>query len=208
MMERTLRCFVKLILAWIFFTVEIEAFSATADVQVTNVESLPDWWALADVRYDEWIRDEGGTTSRQAFRASTFDIYQEERPDSLLFLAKQKASYVVGAAELSPYEVKGAMPPESPLVALYVTDVVTSRQYRRQGIARRMMECLEEYSISDGKTTHLVLNVKEDNVPATGFYKSLGYESPSSEFLEYFNPERLNENAGTEGQLLMQKSLR
>ena len=141
-------------------------------VRIQKVESDDDWNALADIRFNEWIAQkndhQGGTTkmtSRNAFRSATREIYNEERPRSILFLAKKRRRrrpaaslrdpdngkekddeevVVVGAAELSPYEVEMALCPGSAISALYVTDVVTDSQFRRQGIARAMMQEMED----------------------------------------------------------------
>jgi ribosomal protein S18 acetylase RimI-like enzyme len=175
---------------------------------VTQVETLHDWLDLADIRYDEWILAEQGnskpvSTSRQAFRAATLDIYRQERPLSTLFLAKQETA-VVGAAELSPYELHGV----TPFDALYVTDVVTKRDYRRQGIARNMMKCIEDHASSiHPSVIRLILNVKHDNLAAIQFYQQLGYSSPSEESMNQWDPQKLNENAGTHGQMVMEKCL-
>lgn len=71
------------------------------DVVITRVETEQDWIAFADLRYDEWILNSdklqpldplstpSTTPSRQAFRLATREIYMEERPRSILILAKQ-----------------------------------------------------------------------------------------------------------------------
>jgi GNAT superfamily N-acetyltransferase len=188
--------------------------SHTPAVSVTPVETEQDWIAFADLRYDEWInnnnnKENGGTTgtSRAAFRCATRDIYLEERPRSCLVLAKYQ-TVVVGAAEMSPYEVEAGLNrlPNGSFSAWYVTDVVTAARYRRQGIARRMMDQLETRAIQSG-TTHLVLNVKRDNLSALRLYQQLGYDTPSSELLEFLDISKLEKEAGTEGQLLLEKKL-
>lgn len=224
----------------------VEGFSAISSpspnaavrrVQLVETEEQ-DWNALADIRYDEWIlEDDGGNggTSRQAFRAATRDIYKEERPRSLLFLAKQERpqqsghgthvqELVVGAAEMSPYEVEVAQSADAPFSALYVTDVVTDSKFRRQGIARMLMQQMEEHAaaaavmtttttttvggeVTGQSSRHLVLNVARDNDPAIRFYGSLGYHVPSLEFLEHLNVQALEDAAGTQGQLLLEKKI-
>jgi ribosomal protein S18 acetylase RimI-like enzyme len=96
--------------------------------------------------------------------------------------------------------------PNGSFSAWYVTDVVTAARYRRQGIARRMMDQLETRAIQSG-TTHLVLNVKRDNLSALRLYQQLGYDTPSSELLEFLDISKLEKEAGTEGQLLLEKKL-
>ena len=65
--------------------------TTTTSVRIEPVQTDEDWNALADVRFDEWIQDDG-RTSRHAFRSATRDLYREERPRSLLFLPKQSTT--------------------------------------------------------------------------------------------------------------------
>jgi ribosomal protein S18 acetylase RimI-like enzyme len=120
------------LLGWFVFLVcncstwhtTVEAFSLSSNdvtpvVQVTRVQTREEWHALADLRFNEWIDD--GTTSREAFRRATLEIYQHERPNAILFLAKTTViddtilwgnplvPMVGGAAELSPYELVNAV---------------------------------------------------------------------------------------------------
>ena len=117
------------------------------EVIVTRVETEQDWIAFADLRYEEWMVPLGTTgsssssshnsspvptvPSRQAFRCATRDIYLEDRPRSLLVLAKRRRRrkqqrdkhqpeenpdededeemVVLGGAEWSPYEVEAGL---------------------------------------------------------------------------------------------------
>jgi ribosomal protein S18 acetylase RimI-like enzyme len=201
-MEVALR---KLAFFLLFAAGEICAFSSSPTgnaIQVDQVKTISDWYALADVRYNEWIRD-GGTT-RNAFRRATMEIYQEERHDAILFLAKKKDEVAVGAAELSPIELQNTL--RDNVQVLYVTDVVTERKCRRQGIAATLMSVLESHAIQQG-AKYLVLNVATENAAALSFYRKLGYEQPQPELSEILNVEQVAENAGTQGQLLLSKSI-
>ena len=126
----------------------------------------------------------------------------------------------VGAAELSPIEFDGAIiwqPPDGKdtftaqqPTRLYVTDVVTSSKHRRMGIANTLMGALESFALEKfGTDTMLYLHVKEDNVAAQKFYQNpkRGYAAPTSEQLHNIDIRRLEDNAGTAGQILMCKSL-
>jgi ribosomal protein S18 acetylase RimI-like enzyme len=178
------------------------SFSPTGNaIQVHQVKTFADWYALADVRYNEWMRDRGIT--RNSFRRATIEIYQEERPDAILFLAK-KNEKVVGAAELSPIELQNAL--SDNVQVLYVTDVVTDRNHRRQGIAATLMTVLESHAIRQG-AKYLVLNVAPENAAALSFYRKLRYEQPQPELSEILNVEKVLENAGTQGQLLLSKTI-
>lgn len=225
------------------------AFSSSSSspvIQIARVATEQDWRDFADLRYDEWIvgsdhnNDGRPTPTRDAFRCATRDIYLEERPQSILFLAKKKdpsmqdnkrddtamtsSTAAGGAAEMSPYEVEAGwrLPPKvqeeeesslssSPTPTIgrvfYVTDVVTAANCRRQGIARQMMIDLEKCAKEDLGVTHLVLNVKDDNIPALQFYRRLGYLDPTQELLEVLDVSKLEEEAGTLGQLLLGKKL-
>lgn len=207
----------------------------TTTIHVVPVESEEDWMALADIRFDEWIRD---GTSRDAFRLATKDLYWEERPKSMLFLAKQtlmeqdtqqaqlyrndvtNINYgyhdsptnmvTIGAAEISPYELEDALlsktTSRTTISALYVTDVVTDRKYRRQGVARRLMERIEEHAAAIG-TTHLLLHVAYENSSAIRLYGTLGYRVPTLEVLDCLDVPTLEKSAGTRGQILLEKRL-
>ncbi|OEU07393.1 hypothetical protein FRACYDRAFT_197724 [Fragilariopsis cylindrus CCMP1102] len=99
------------------------------DVDVVKTQS--DIIALADLRYNEWIKNENAQQrrrplsqpSRYAFRMATKEIYEERSMDgSIVFLArlvvdnddsisarqKSVVGKVVGSAELSPIEFNGA----------------------------------------------------------------------------------------------------
>ena len=127
----------------------------------------------------------------------------------------------VGAAELSPIEFDGAITrtqqsrdkdtstAQQP-TRLYVTDVVTSSKHRRMGIANTLMDALESFALEKfGTNTMLCLHVKEDNVAAQKFYQNpkRGYAVPTPEQLRNIDVRRLEDNAGTAGQILMCKSL-
>ena len=127
----------------------------------------------------------------------------------------------VGAAELSPIEFDGAITrtqqsrdkdtstAQQP-TRLYVTDVVTSSKHRRMGIANTLMDALESFALEKfGTNTMLCLHVKEDNVAAQKFYQNpkRGYAVPTPEQLQNIDVRRLEDNAGTAGQMLMCKSL-
>jgi len=113
----------------------------------------------------------------------------------------------MGAAELSPYELDHALPNTAPYSALYVTDVVTDRNYRRQGVARSLMQSIEEHAAAIG-TTHLLLHVAYENSSAIRFYGTLGYRVPTLELLSFLDVTSLESSAGTKGQILLEKRLR
>jgi ribosomal protein S18 acetylase RimI-like enzyme len=193
-------------LAWILLALiwRAASFSVKNALFVTQVRTNDDWHALADVRYDEWIRDIGGT-SRSAFRQATIEIYQEERPESILVLAKLNDK-VVGAAELSPIELENVLQSDS-VKAMYITDVVTDSNYRRRGVGQTLIEALEEEAVKQ-KSNYIVLHVMPENMPALDFYKTLGFAEPCMSLSSILDYKRLAENAGgAEGQVLLSKTV-
>ncbi len=208
----------------------------------------PDLMDLATLRYDEWITDDSENEtnddppppSKRAFAMATAEIAQERSQlGAVPFLAKlclpqttnnnhhHSKPIPVGASELSPCEFEGALSSESSAMLQnrrhrwYVTDVVTSSQHRRMGIANRLMDCMEKYAYdchhsnnstttrSTASSTTLYLHVKQDNHGALQFYQrpQRGYAVPTETELEGLDCQKLAENARTQGQLLLCKTL-
>ena len=72
------------------------------------------------------------------------------------------------------------------------------------------MDALESFALEKfGTDTMLYLHVKNDNAAAQKFYQNpkRGYVAPTSEQLQNIDVRRLEDNAGTAGQILMCKSL-
>lgn len=176
----------------------------TQALTIQPVQTAQDIAALAELRYNEWILPDQ-SPSRAAFGAATAEIIQE-RTGATPFLAR-KDMQPVGAAELSSVELEGVISKDTSI--LYVTDVVTSQDHRRQGIAQALMVALEEEARKRG-TQCLLLHVKPDNHGALAFYQSkLEYQEPTETLLEQLdlNLERLTENTATLGQILLCKEL-
>lgn len=94
--------------------------SSNVGILIHPVESASDIRNLADLRYNEWIvkdKDDGGTcttntVSRHAFRCATAEIHEERVAEgAVAFLARRTVgdNRAVGAAELSPIELQGAI---------------------------------------------------------------------------------------------------
>ena len=178
--------------------------------------------ALADLRFDEWIAGVYNDTSRTAFQVATADFLAERQAGgAVAFLARQD-QVVLGAGELSPIEVQGALRgtklvesgndknnnnEPAPITALYVTDVVTAKQHRRKGVAQAIMQAMEDYALQNqGETACLLLHVHPTNAQALDFYAKTGYSEMVPPAL-CLDTDRLAENAGTVGQVLLCKSL-
>jgi ribosomal protein S18 acetylase RimI-like enzyme len=135
---------------------------------------------------------------------------------------------VVGTAELSSIEIEGCWGEDpAPCQCFYITDVVTARNHRRKGVAATLMMAMEEHAMALHQQHHqrisrdtnmqeplvLLLHVDPSNVGALCFYESLGckvYSSAvvESDLLNGLNLDRLSENAGVQGQILLFKSVK
>ena len=133
------------------------------DVQISIAETNNDILSLADLRYQEWITKDGDSANA-GFRLATAEIYRDRKEDgSTVFLAsiapsdygsgkndRHRRSVVVGAAELTPIELKGVLIDRDnndydhytgdAVLPLYITDVVTSKAHRRLGIGSILMK--------------------------------------------------------------------
>lgn len=76
-------------------------------IQFSIVKTNEDILSLADLRYQEWMSDEPNPPKLSSFRLATAEIYEErKREGSKVFLAS-KGDATIGAAELSPIELRG-----------------------------------------------------------------------------------------------------
>ena len=73
-----------------------------------------------------------------------------------------------------------------------VANVAVHPSYRRQGIARALMESVNTYVRNRGGRT-VLLQVVKDNHPAIDLYKSLGYESVANMTTWYATASRIRE---------------
>jgi ribosomal protein S18 acetylase RimI-like enzyme len=137
--------------------------------------------------------------SRSSFRLATSEIYHERTAEgSTVFLAMMTEEEVVdsnhdgddipsqrvvavGAAELSPIELKGVFNEKDHaaivdiIKPMYITDVVTSSSYRHRGIGSNLMHFIENYAWMEKGTRIVYLHVAMENVGAKRFYERLGY---------------------------------
>jgi ribosomal protein S18 acetylase RimI-like enzyme len=207
--------------------------------------------SLAQLRYNEWIRDVHLDISPHAFLAATIESFEErvvqggatvllaqraalltamlsedrdsdtanrEKGQNRALFRRRESMVVVGAAELSPLELEGCVRSNGLATDghdfgrfLYVTDVVTCRTCRRQGVALALMKAMEELALQypsqpchtlDGATTPirpipmlttLLLHVESTNQAALQMYQG--------EALRYHTVESIsshgNDNTGT-----------
>lgn len=127
---------------------------------------------------------------------------------AISFLARfddDKYQTAVGAGELSPIELWGAVVSENENGSfLYVTDVVADQTHRRAGVGTALMDAMEEHAMQQG-ISELFLHVEKDNAQAIKFYEKRQFKVPSGAALDV---DCLAKNAGTEGQMLLSKTLR
>ena len=96
---------------------------------------------------------------------------------TLIFLA-QVGERVAGKAELLLPPADADTPVEtapSPRVG-YVRRVIVAPEYRKLGLARRLMLHIIDYARRDLALTAIDLHVWEQNIPAIRLYESLGFE--------------------------------
>ncbi len=212
-------------------------------IEVSTIQSNHDILSLADIRYQEWMANDENPPSLHNFRLATKDIYEERSADgAIVFLARMNSNNgrgggeVVGAAELSPIELKDVVinkNNQQQHLLRYVTDVVTSSSSRRLGVGSTLMNYIEQTAYNDMGTRCLLLHVEENNDMARRFYEKLNYvyvdiddsnddndvmwdesgaavakiEIRNDNLVIHIDSNRLAMNAGTTGQLLMMKEL-
>jgi len=163
------------------------ALHSKNDIQVSIVRTKEAIASLADLRYEEWMSDGPNPPTMASFRSATAEIYHERRDEgeggpSTVFLATRLGA-PVGAAELSPIELRGAFSGNGDgalgdalrdAAPLYITDVVTSSAHRRLGIGSTLMNAVETTARGLG-SRFAFLHVEHDNAAAMQFYERLGY---------------------------------
>ena len=101
------------------------------------------------------------------------DCFEDPWPDEW-FLALLQTDIIAWGAfrghHLAGYLV--AMPSTD---HIHLANIVVSRQYRRQGIARTMVRRLYEYARRHGQNL-ITLEVRQSNHAAIAFYKEEGFE--------------------------------
>ena len=165
-------------------------FKSSSNIEISQLQSNADVISLADLRYKEWILGDSpfASPSQASFRLATSDICQERKSEgAVVFLAKLRDNNddsnsltLVGAAELSPIELRGCVHKDNSQVlepgtiAMYATDVVTSTSHRRLGIGSKLMTLLEDTAYNLG-CRFVLLHVEHENIAAINFYRRLGY---------------------------------
>ncbi|KAL7449880.1 hypothetical protein ACHAWC_001892 [Mediolabrus comicus] len=157
-------------------------------IDVSTIQYNHDILSLANIRYQEWMANNANPPSIYNFRLATNEIYEERCADgAIVFLARMNSSSssngreggeVVGAAELSPIELKDVVinnNQQQQHLIRYVTDVVTSSTSRRLGVGSTLMNYIEQTAYNDMGTRCLLLHVEEGNDMARQFYEKLNY---------------------------------
>jgi len=185
------------------FLIQCAAFH----IQVCPLDrsSIRDWQALANLRYNEWMKNGENTSSEWAFQRATRELYETERTDATVFLAYLEETgkkVVVGSSEASPHELEGVLRMDDVKI-LYITDVVTDANFRRRGIAKKLMMAMEDQLDAD----YFIFHVRPENVTAMDFYRTLGYGPATDELLQLIHVDGLEASSGTEGEQLWSKRL-
>ena len=134
---------------------------------------------LSDV--DELVKIENACFSSPWSESSLRESLENECSRFYLALADGKAAGYMGVQIFSG---EG-----------YVTNVATLPEYRRQGVATRLIERALENDME-----FITLEVRESNIPAISLYERLGFERVGERPKYYSNP--------TESAILMTKYLR
>jgi GNAT superfamily N-acetyltransferase len=94
---------------------------------------------------------------------------------TLIFLA-QIGEHVAAKAELMLAPISNFGETPAPPRVGYVKRVVVFPEYRKLGLARRLMQHIIEYARGELSLTAIDLHVWEENIPAIRLYESLGFE--------------------------------
>ena len=103
---------------------------------------------------------------------------------SLIFLA-QVGEDVAGKAELLVAPQSVARETSADLGVGYIRRVIVMPEYRKLGLARKLMLYIIDYARAELSLTALDLHVWEQNAPAIRLYESLGFEMQHREL--YFH---------------------
>ena len=60
--------------------------------------------------------------------------------------------------------------------SIYMVNITVLPEYRRQGIAQKLIDISTQYYIDNGYTLLMSLNVDKDNIPAIKLYQKVGFE--------------------------------
>ncbi len=60
--------------------------------------------------------------------------------------------------------------------SIYMVNLTVLPEYRRQGIAQKLIDISTQYYINNGYTLLMSLNVDKDNIPAVYLYQKVGFE--------------------------------
>ena len=59
--------------------------------------------------------------------------------------------------------------------SIYMVNLTVLPEYRRQGIAQKLIDISTQYYINKGYTLLVSLNVDKDNIPAVNLYQKVGF---------------------------------
>ncbi|MBR7799917.1 GNAT family N-acetyltransferase [Undibacterium fentianense] len=101
--------------------------------------------------------------------AKSFLTERINRQESILFLAQNDDQVGLGFVQLYP-----SFSSVSAQRLWILNDLYVTQSARRQGIAKRLMNCAKEFAIADN-AKGLFLETAHDNIEGQSLYESLGY---------------------------------
>jgi GNAT superfamily N-acetyltransferase len=121
----------------------------------------------ADQWPDDYLAPDTGPSLEEQLSEAAND------PSSCLLVAERGSELVgVVGGHLRPKPTGGMTRYDGPLV--YIGDLVVTTAYRRHGIGRQLMQCLENWARERGAAT-LSLCVHDRNASARALYQSEGF---------------------------------
>jgi ribosomal protein S18 acetylase RimI-like enzyme len=127
---------------------------------MSRLSPLVWWWAQADPSF------------RETYNGFVWEVPSEGRPVAVAPTARRGRGTVVGNANL--------MPSPGNRYRWVICNVVVDKEYRRQGIARRLMEETIAEARRQG-AEEAVLQVYQDNPAALRLYTDLGFQQVAGE---------------------------
>lgn len=159
MMYRSFLLLVGIVIATLSSTSLAFSTSPAAVRPEIRIASIPnDLAAIQDCRRSAYA----GKSINLPAAKSFCNADQVQKPEYICIIAKAKDGTVVGTADLN-------------IKTKVVNNVYVREEARKQGIARLMMDAVEN-ELDVGST--LKLTVYSNNIPAVSLYKSMGFQAP------------------------------
>ncbi|GAB3400635.1 GNAT family N-acetyltransferase [Flindersiella endophytica] len=146
------------------------------EVRIRPMRSPDDIEAVVDLYTEEatWHSDHWPEDYRAPEFGEDFRKYLREPPETTCRIVAEAGNRLVGfvTGHLEPEPKQGVVRHDGPFVI--VADVAVTSEYRRRGIATRLLDALEGWATEHGATS-LVLYVHAGNEPAKNLYEKRGF---------------------------------